>query len=42
MTFRVGLFVLETWHQVKRTMGQLAAALEGIGVVTPVAEVFGS
>jgi aspartate aminotransferase-like enzyme len=33
MTFRVGLFGLEKWHQVERTVGQLAAALEGIGVV---------
>ena len=32
MTFRVGLFGLENWHQVERTVGQLAAALEGIGV----------
>lgn len=36
MTFRVGLFGLEKWHQVERTVGQLAAALEGIGVVSPV------
>ena len=34
MTFRVGLFGLEKWHQVERTVGQLAAALEGIGVFT--------
>lgn len=33
MTFRVGLFGLEKWHQVERTVGQLAAALEGIGIV---------
>jgi aspartate aminotransferase-like enzyme len=32
MTFRVGLFGLEKWHQVERTVGQLATALEGIGV----------
>ena len=32
MTFRVGLFGLEKWHQVERTVGQLAAALERIGV----------
>ena len=37
-TFRVGLFGLEKWHQVERTVGQLAAALDGIGLVTPVAE----
>jgi aspartate aminotransferase-like enzyme len=42
MTFRVGLFGLEKWHQVERTVGQLAAALDRIGLVTPVAEVFGS
>jgi len=36
MTFRVGLFGLEKWHQVERTVGQLAAALEGIGVVASV------
>ena len=32
MTFRVGLFGLEKWHQVERTVGQLAEALEGIGL----------
>ncbi len=37
MTFRVGLFGLEKWHQVERTVGQLAAALEGIGVGAAVA-----
>jgi len=37
-TFRVGLFGLEKWHQVERTVGQLAAALDGIGVVVPVEE----
>jgi len=37
MTFRVGLFGLEKWHQVERTVGQLAAALEGIGVGVSVA-----
>ena len=39
MTFRVGLFGLEKWHQVERTVRQLAAALEGIGLGAPVAEV---
>ena len=34
MTFRVGLFGLEKWHQVERTVGQLAAALEEIGLGT--------
>jgi len=37
MTFRVGLFGLEKWHQVERTVGQLAAALEGIGLGEAVA-----
>ncbi len=32
MTFRVGLFGLEKWHQVDRTVGQLAAALDHMGV----------
>ena len=31
MTFRVGLFGLEKWHQVERTVGQLAAALDRMG-----------
>ena len=30
MTFRVGLFGLEKWHNVERTVGQLAAALDQI------------
>jgi aspartate aminotransferase-like enzyme len=38
MTFRVGLFGLEKWHQVERTVGQLAAALDRIGLVAPVGE----
>ena len=38
MTFRVGLFGLEKWHQVDRTVGQLAAALDRMGLVEPVAE----
>ena len=37
-TFRVGLFGLEKWHQIERTVGQLAAALDRIGVVAPVGE----
>jgi aspartate aminotransferase-like enzyme len=36
-TFRVGLFGLEKWHQVDRTVGQLAAALDRIGLVAPAA-----
>ena len=35
MTFRVGLFGLEKWHQVDRTVGQLADALNRIGLVAP-------
>lgn len=38
MTFRVGLFGLEKWHQVDRTVGQLAAALDRIGLVATVGE----
>ncbi len=38
MTFRVGLFGLEKWHHVDRTVGQLAAALDRIGLTEPVAE----
>ena len=32
MTFRVGLFGLEKWHHVDRTVAQLAAALDRIGL----------
>jgi len=32
-TFRVGLFGLEKWHQTDRTVGQLAAALDRIGLI---------
>jgi aspartate aminotransferase-like enzyme len=38
MTFRVGLFGLEKWHQVDRTVGQLAAALERMGMLAPVGD----
>jgi aspartate aminotransferase-like enzyme len=31
-TFRVGLFGLEKWHHVDRTVGQLAAALDRVGI----------
>ncbi|WP_041388988.1 aminotransferase class V-fold PLP-dependent enzyme [Polaromonas sp. JS666] len=37
MTFRVGLFGLEKWHQSDRTVGQLAGALDRIGLVERVA-----
>ena len=36
-TFRVGLFGLDKWHQTDRTVGQLAAALDRIGLVAPAA-----
>jgi aspartate aminotransferase-like enzyme len=35
MTFRVGLFGLEKWHHVDRTVTQLAAALDHIGLRAP-------
>ena len=38
MTFRVGLFGLEKWHHVDRTVAQLAAALDHIGLAAPVAK----
>ena len=31
-TFRIGLFGLEKWHNVERTVGQLASALDAMGV----------
>ncbi|MDB5945489.1 MAG: aminotransferase, class [Ramlibacter sp.] len=34
-TFRVGLFGLEKWHPVDRTVEQLAAALDHIGLTAP-------
>ena len=37
-TFRVGLFGLEKWHHVDRTVAQLAEALERIGLGTPAPE----
>jgi len=37
MTFRVGLFGLEKWHNVDRTVAQLGAALDRIGVKALVA-----
>ncbi len=37
MTFRVGLFGLEKWHQADRTVGQLAGALDRIGLLENVA-----
>ena len=38
MTFRVGLFGLDKWHNVNKTVGNLARALERIGMVEQVAE----
>ena len=32
MTFRVGLFGLEKWHNVDRTVAQLASALDRLGI----------
>ncbi|MBI5279242.1 MAG: alanine--glyoxylate aminotransferase family protein [Burkholderiales bacterium] len=34
-TFRIGLFGLEKWHNVDRTVGHLQAALDRLGVVAP-------
>ena len=34
-TFRIGLFGLEKWHNVDRTVAQLAAALDRLGIVAP-------
>jgi aspartate aminotransferase-like enzyme len=36
-TFRIGLFGLEKWHNVDRTVGHLAAALDRMGVAAPAA-----
>jgi aspartate aminotransferase-like enzyme len=34
-TFRIGLFGLEKWHHVDRTVGHLAAALDELGIAAP-------
>jgi aspartate aminotransferase-like enzyme len=34
-TFRIGLFGLEKWHHVDRTVGHLRTALDRLGVVAP-------
>jgi aspartate aminotransferase-like enzyme len=34
-TFRVGLFGLDKWHNVDRTVGHLASALDRLGIVAP-------
>jgi len=38
MTFRIGLFGLDKWHHVDKTVANLAGALDRIGVVERVAE----
>ena len=38
MTFRIGLFGLDKWHNIDRTVAQLADALDSIGLTLPVAE----
>ena len=35
MTFRIGLFGLEKLHHVDRTVAQLAAALDRLGIGQP-------
>jgi aspartate aminotransferase-like enzyme len=35
MTFRIGLFGLEKWHHVDRTVAQLAQALDQLGLTAP-------
>jgi aspartate aminotransferase-like enzyme len=37
-TFRVGLFGLDKWHQVDKTVAHLAGALDRLGLLEPVAE----
>jgi len=37
-TFRVGLFGLEKWHNVDRTVGNLAGALDAIGIGAKIAD----
>ncbi|MBC5768075.1 aminotransferase class V-fold PLP-dependent enzyme [Ramlibacter albus] len=34
-TFRIGLFGLEKWHHVDRTVGHLTAALDRLGITAP-------
>ena len=38
MTFRIGLFGLDKWHNVDKTVGNLAGALDRIGLTEPVVE----
>ena len=39
MTFRVGLFGLDKWHHVDKTVANLAGALDRMGLMEPVVEV---
>ena len=34
-TFRIGLFGLEKWHNVERTVAHLKHALDSLGIVAP-------
>jgi aspartate aminotransferase-like enzyme len=38
MTFRVGLFGLEKWHNVDQTVANLAGALDRLGLKVPTVE----
>ena len=38
MTFRIGLFGLDKWHNIVQTVAHLAGALDRLGLVEPVAE----
>ncbi|MDP3605617.1 MAG: alanine--glyoxylate aminotransferase family protein, partial [Polaromonas sp.] len=38
MTFRIGLFGLEKWHNVDKTVANLAEALDRIGITEKVTE----
>ena len=40
MTFRVGLFGLDKWHNLDKTVDNLAGALDQIGVVRRLPEAF--
>jgi aspartate aminotransferase-like enzyme len=40
-TFRVGLFGLEKWHNVDRTVAQLAGALDHLGIAAPAGQAKG-
>lgn len=35
MTFRIGLFGLDKWHHVDKTVANLAGALDRLGVTAP-------